>query len=138
ADCKAVSSRIVHTASGKSASFGELAPLAATMAVPSTPALKDPNTYTLRRTAKPRFDIRSKVDGSAQYGIDFKLPGMLCAAIAMAPVNGGKLVSVDSAPAEAMPGVKKVVRLTEAVAVVADTYWHARKALATLDPKFDD
>src|SRR5262249_60222467 len=58
--------------------------------------------------------------------------------IEIAPVYGGKLVSVDSAPAEAMPGVKRVVRLTEAVAVVADSYWHAQRALAALNPVFDD
>jgi isoquinoline 1-oxidoreductase beta subunit len=137
-ECKAFSSRVVHTASGRQATFGELAADAAKLSVPSRPALKDPSTYTIRRTARPRFDIRTKVDGSAVYGIDFTAPGMLCAAVEIAPVAGGKLVSVDSAPAEAMPGVKRVVRLQEAVAVVADSYWHARKALAALDPKFDD
>ncbi len=136
--CRAQSSRIIHQASGKSASFGELAAEAAKQAVPARPALKHPDTYTIRRTARPRFDIRSKVDGTAVYGIDFTLPGMLHAAIDIAPVFGGKLVSVDSSAAEAMPGVKRVVRLDEAVAVVADSYWHARKALATLKPAFDD
>lgn len=138
ADCRANSSRIVHTASGRSATFGELAAAAATLSVPSRPALKDPAAYAIRRTSRPRADIRLKVDGSAVYGIDFTVPGMLCAAVEMAPVAGGKLVSVDSSPAEAMPGVKRVVRLDHAIAVVADSYWHARKALATLNPTFDD
>ena len=93
---------------------------------------------TLRRTSPPRLDLPSKVDGSAKYAIDFTTPGMLYAAIAMAPVHGGTLVSVDAAPAEAMPGVKKVVRLTEAVAVVADSFWRARRALAALSPEFTD
>ncbi len=137
-DCKANNSRIVHTASGQSASFGELAKTAARLRVPSHPILKRPDTYTIRRTARPRFDIPSKVDGSAIYGIDFILPGMLHAAIEIAPVFGGKLLSVDSGPAEAMPGVKRVVRLNEAVAVVADSYWRARQALAALKPQFDD
>ena len=137
-ECKAGNSRIVHEGSGKSATFGELAAAAAKHSVPSTPALKDPASYTIRRTARPRFDIRPKVDGSAVYGIDFSTPGMLSAAVEMAPVAGGKLLSVDAAPAEAMPGVKRVVRLENAVAVVADTYWRARKAIAALDPKFDD
>ena len=128
AECKAVNSRVVHEASGKSATFGELAADAARQSVPSRPPMKDPATYTIRRTARQRFDIRTKVDGSAIYGIDFSTPGMLCAAVEMAPVSGGKLLSVDSAAAEAMPGVKRVVRLENAVAVVADTYWHARKA----------
>jgi isoquinoline 1-oxidoreductase beta subunit len=137
-ECKASRSRIVHDASGRSATFGELAADAARMPVPSNPALKNPDTYTIRRTPRPRFDIPSKVNGSAVYGIDFTLPGMLCAAVSIAPVYGGTLTSVDSTAAERMPGVKRVVRLEEAVAVVADTYWHARKALAALTPVYDD
>lgn len=137
-ECKAIRSRIVHERSGKSASFGDLATAAAAIPVPVSPALKRPDSYTIRRTARPRLDIPSKVDGSAIYGIDFTLPGMLHAAIEIAPVYGGKLTSVDTTPAETMPGVKRVVRLDEAVAVVADTYWHARRALAALKPAFDD
>jgi isoquinoline 1-oxidoreductase beta subunit len=137
-ECTASRSRIVHEASGKSASFGELAAAATKVKVPTRPALKRPDTYTIRRTARQRFDIPTKVDGRTIYGIDFTLPGMLHAAVEIAPVFGGKLVSVDGAPAEAMPGVKRVVRLQEAVAVVADSYWHARKALAALKPQFDD
>jgi isoquinoline 1-oxidoreductase beta subunit len=137
-DCRASSSRVIHSASGRSASFGELANAAAKLPVPSRPALKQPDSYTIRRTARARFDIPSKVDGRALYGIDFTVPGMLYAAIEIAPVYGGKLLSVDSAPAETMPGVKRVVRLDEAVAVVADSYWRARKALAALKPEFGD
>ncbi|HEY7172376.1 MAG TPA: molybdopterin cofactor-binding domain-containing protein [Vicinamibacterales bacterium] len=138
AECTAAGSRVTHKASGRSASFGELAGAAAKLSVPTHPTLKNPDTYTIRRTAKPRIDIPTKVDGRTVYGIDFTLPGMLHAAVEIAPVYGGALVSVDSAAAEAMPGVKRVVRLKEAVAVVADTYWHARKALAALKPQFDD
>ena len=138
AECAAVRSRVVHTASGRSASFGELADAAARMPVPARPALKHPDDYTIRRTARPRFDIPSKVDGSTIYGIDFTLPGMLYAAIDIAPVFGGRLASVDPRPAETMPGVKRVVQLDEAVAVVADSYWRARTALAALQPRFDD
>jgi isoquinoline 1-oxidoreductase beta subunit len=137
-ECAIANSRVTHTASGKSATFGELAQAAVKESVPSRPVLKSPDAYTLRRTARTRVDLRSKVDGSAVYGIDFKLPGMLHAAVEIAPVFGGKLVSVDAAPAEQMPGVKRVVKLEEAVAVVADTYWQARMALAALKPAFDD
>jgi isoquinoline 1-oxidoreductase beta subunit len=137
-ECTAGQSRVVHTVSGQSASFGELARAAAALPVPENPDLKDPDTYTLRRTARPRFDIPSKVDGSAVYGIDFSLPGMLYAAIDIAPVQGGTLVSVDSSPAQAMPGVTRVVQLDEAVAVVADSYWRARQALGALKPEYDD
>ncbi len=125
-------------ASGRSATFGELAKAATQQPVPTHPALKDPKSYTLRRRPQRRFDMRSKVDGSAIYGIDFTMPGLLHAAVEIAPVFGGKLVSVDTDAAEAMPGVKRIVRLEEAVAVVADTYWRARVALATLKPQFDD
>ena len=138
ADCRANGSRVMHAASGQNASFGELATAAAGRPVPAHPVLKDPDTYTIRRTARPRFDIPSKVDGSAIYGIDFTVPGMLYAAVDMAPVFGGKLLSVDSGPAEAMPGVRRVVQLDEAVAVVADSYWRARQALGALAPQFDD
>ncbi len=137
-ECTIANSRIAHSGSGRSASFGELATAATRQPVPTHPATKDPGSYTLRRKPRQRLDIRSKVDGSAIYGIDFTMPDLVHAAVEIAPVYGGKLVSVDSAAAEKMPGVKRVVRLDDAVAVVADSYWRARMALATLEPQFDD
>ena len=138
AECAASRSQVTHAASRQSATFGELARAAAAIPVPSNPPFKDPDAYTIRRTAKARFDIPPKVNGGVRYGIDFTLPGMLHAAVDIAPVQGGRLVSVDPAPAKAMPGVKEVVELEEAVAVVADSYWRARKALAALSPRYDD
>ncbi len=138
AECTAGRSRVTHAPSGRSARFGELAGAAAAVPVPSHPPLKDPGAYTIRRTAKPRFDVPPKVDGSVRYGIDFTLPGMRYAAVDIAPVQGGRLVSVDPAPAKALPGVQEVVELEAAVAVVADSYWRARKALAALRPVYDD
>ena len=137
-ECTAARSHVTHAASGRSATFGELAKAAAAIPAPSNPPMKDPDTYTIRRTAQPRFDIPSKVNGGVRYGIDFTLPGMLYAAVDIAPVQGGRLVSVDPAPAKVLPGVKEVVELEEAVAVVADSYWRARKALAALSPVYDD
>jgi len=137
ADCTAINSRVMHS-SGLEATFGELAAAAARIPVPTNPTTKKPDTYTIRRTTRPRFDIPSKVDGSAIYGMDFTLPGMRYAAVEIAPVYGGKLVSVDTSLAEARPGVLKVIRLDEAVAVVADSYWHARQAVEALKPVFDD
>jgi len=137
-ECQAQNSRVVHTASGRSATFGELATAAAKVAVPTKPALKDPARYTTRRTSTPRRDIPSKVNGSATYGIDVVVPGMLYAALDLAPVYGGKLVSVDASVAEAMPGVKRVVKLDEGIAVVADSYWRARTAMAKLKPEYTD
>ena len=86
----------------------------------------------------PRFDIPAKVDGSAIYGIDVQLPDMRVAAVMAAPVRGGKLESVDSAPAMAIKGVEKVVQMDNAVAVVAKGYWPALKGLQALSPKFSD
>jgi isoquinoline 1-oxidoreductase beta subunit len=138
AECSVKASRVTHTASGRSATFGALARTAATLPVPTSPTLKTPETFTLRRTSVPRLDVPAKVDGSARYAIDFAMPGMLYAAVEMAPVQGGKLQAVDTAAAESMAGVKKVVRLDDAVAVVADSFWRARRALAALKPQFDD
>jgi len=137
-ECVAKGSRVSHAASGRGSTFGELARSAATQRVPTTPALKHPDSFTIRRTSPPRRDLPSKVDGSAKYAIDFTTPGMLYAAVEIAPVQGGTLVSVDTTPAESMPGVKKVVKLNEAVAVVADSFWRARRALAALTPEFSD
>ncbi|MBY0493051.1 MAG: molybdopterin-dependent oxidoreductase [Cyanobacteria bacterium] len=137
-ECTVANSRVTHAASNRSATFGELAKAATQESVPTHPALKDPKSYTLRRKPQQRIDLRSKVDGSAIYGIDYTMPGLLHAAVEIAPVIGGKLVSVDTSAAEKMPGVKKVVQLEEAVAVVADSYWRARTALASLKPQFDD
>ena len=137
-ECAAARSHVTHEASGRRATFGELAQAAAAIPVPSNPPFKDPDTYTIRRTSKARFDIPPKVNGGVRYGIDFTLPGMLHAAVDIAPVQGGKLVSVDPAPAKALPGVREVVKLEEAVAVVADSHWRARKALAALEPVYDD
>jgi isoquinoline 1-oxidoreductase beta subunit len=137
-ECTAKGSRVTHAGSGRSATFGALAHSAATQPVPTNPALKNPDNFTIRRTSPARLDIPSKVDGSATYAIDFTTPGMLYAALEIAPVYGGKLMSVDTTPAEAMPGVKSVVKLEEAVAVVADSFWRARRALASLKPEFSD
>jgi isoquinoline 1-oxidoreductase subunit beta len=137
-ECATKRSHVTHAASGRSATFGELARSAASERVPTSPTLKRPDSFTIRRTSPRRLDIPSKVDGSAKYAIDFTTPGMLYAAIEIAPVYGGTLVSVDTGPADAMPGVKRVVKLEEAVAVVADSFWRARRALAALTPEFSD
>jgi isoquinoline 1-oxidoreductase beta subunit len=138
AECVAKASRISHAASGRSHTFGELARAAATQPVPASPGLKAPDSFTIRRTSQRRLDIPSKVDGSAIYAIDFTTPGMLYAAIEMAPVNGGTLLPFDTTPAEAMPGVKKIVKLTNAVAIVADSFWRAGRAMAAVKPAFSD
>ncbi len=131
-------SQITHASSNRSATYGELASAAAAIKPPLHPPLKPRDQYRLVGTPQPRHDIPSKVDGTAQYGIDVALPEMLYAAIAAAPVPGGKLAAVDPAPARAMPGVREVVQLDDAVAVVADGYWQALQALRVLQPQFTD
>lgn len=131
-------SKVTHAKSGKSLRYGELAAGAAGRSLASDPVLKTRDQWTLIGKPVPRRDIPAKVDGSAVYGIDFTLPEMRVATIAAAPVRGGKLESVDEAPAMAVAGVEKVVKLPDAVVVIAKGYWAASKGLAALAPKFTD
>jgi len=131
-------SRVIHARSGKSLRYGELAEAAASRSLAVAPALKSRKDYRVIGQPMARFDVPGKVDGSAKYGIDFTLPDMRVATIIMAPVRGGKLVSLDPAPAMAVHGVEKVVKLDDAVIVVASGYWPALKGVRALDPRFDD
>ena len=137
-ELSARSSQVVHGPTNRSATYGELASDAAAIKPPLHPRLKPRDQYRLVGTPQPRHDIPSKVDGTAQFGIDVVLPEMLYAAIAAAPVPGGKLAAVDPEPAKTVPGVREVVRLDDAVAVVADGYWQALQALRALQPQFTD
>jgi isoquinoline 1-oxidoreductase beta subunit len=136
AECSTKGGVVTHAASGRSLAYGELAALAATLAVPADPPLKTAGDYRLIGHSVPRVDVREKVDGTAVYGIDVRVPGMLYAALLQAPVFGTRLLFVDESPARAIKGVHAVVRMKTAVAVVADTYWHARKGLDALRPRF--
>ena len=130
-------SKLSH-ASGKQATYGEMAAAAAAYDPPGDPPLKAKKDYTIVGRPIARFDIPSKVDGSAKYGVDTRLPNMSFAVIAASPVFGGTLKSVDEKPATAMRGVKKVVKLSDAVAVVADNTWRAKEALAALQPEWNE
>lgn len=127
---------VLHEPSGRSARFGELAEAAARQRPPAEPPLKERAQWRIAGTSPLRPDIAPKTDGSFQYGIDFALPDMLHAAVMSAPVHGGRLVSVDPAQAQARPGVAGVVTTDRAVAVLAQSWWQAREALAVLDPVF--
>lgn len=131
-------SHVIHAKSGRSLRYGELAADAATGELDNDPALKDPKQYRLIRQSLPRLDIPAKVDGTAQYGMDFSVPDMRVATIMAAPVRGGKLTSVETAPALAVKGVEKVIKLDDAVAVVAKGYWPAISGLRALSPQFSD
>ncbi len=129
---------VSHAGSNRALRYGELAMAAAERTLTAAPKLKAAKDFALIGTSPPRFDVPGKVDGSAQYGIDFALPGMRVATVMAAPVRGGKLVKVDPAPAMAVAGVEKVVQLDDAVAVIASGYWPALKGLRALDPQFSD
>lgn len=131
-------SMVTHAKSGRSLSYGALAEEAAQRSLETSPPLKARKDYKLIGTPTPRIDIPAKVNGSAQYGIDFHLPEMRVATVMAAPVRGGKLDSVDPAPAMAVAGVEKVIKLDDAVVVVANGYWAAHKGLLALSPKFTD
>jgi isoquinoline 1-oxidoreductase subunit beta len=130
--------KVIHAKSNKSLRYGELAEAAAGRSLNSNPPLKERAAYKFIGKDTARLDIPEKVDGTAKYGIDMTLPDMRVATIIMAPVRGGKLTSVDPAPAMAVAGVEKVINLDGAVVVVAKGYWQAKKGAAALTPKFSD
>ncbi len=122
---------ITHKASNRSTTYGKVREAAAKLEPPKEVKLKDPKDWTIAGKPLKRLDTPDKVTGKLQYSMDFKLPGMLCAAVKESPVFGGKVKSFDAAKVAGMPGVKKVVQSGDAaVAVVADTWWQAKTALA--------
>lgn len=127
-----------HQASKREAPMVEFAGVAAQLSPPADPRLKSPEEFTIMGESKPRLDIPAKVDGSANFGIDVILPDMKYAAVYGSPVFGGTVSSIDDTAARAMPGVRDVVNLDNAVAVVADGYWQAEQALKQVDVRFDD
>jgi isoquinoline 1-oxidoreductase beta subunit len=131
-------SMILHAGSDRSATYASFAAAAARLSLPSKPVLKDSDEFRIMGTSPPRADIPAKVDGSAMFGIDATLPGMKYAAVKAAPVFGGAVSSYDASSVQDMPGVRKVINLDDAVAVVADGYWQARQALDRLQIEFDD
>ncbi|MDB6011387.1 MAG: aldehyde oxidase [Gammaproteobacteria bacterium] len=126
-DCQAHDGR-VSSAQGKTASYGELAEAASKLPVPKDVPLKDASQFRLIGKPLPRLDTASKVDGSAEFGLDVQLPGMLYAVVALCPTLGGKVISVESSAAQSMPGVRGVLTTASGVVVVADHFWQARKA----------
>jgi isoquinoline 1-oxidoreductase beta subunit len=129
---------VIHTASAQKIGYGALVDDAAKLPVPTTLVLKDPSEFRIIGTPVKRLDTPEKVNGTAKFGIDAKIPGMKVAAIAISPVFGGTLASVNEAAALAVPGVRQVAKLDDAVAVIADHYWAAKKGLDAAQPKFDD
>jgi isoquinoline 1-oxidoreductase subunit beta len=138
-ECTAANSVITHTPSGKTTTYGKVAEAAARIEPPAEVKLKDPKDWKIAGKGLKRLDTSDKTTGKMTYGIDIKLPGMLNAAIKDCPVTGGKLKSFDEAKIAGMKGVKKVVKVGDtAVAVVADTWWHAKTALDALPIVWDE
>jgi isoquinoline 1-oxidoreductase beta subunit len=138
ASCRAQNGEVRHAPTGRSIRYGELAADAARIAVPENVALKRPEDFKLIGTAAKRLDTPAKVNGTAVYGIDVRPPGVKIATLAQSPVFGGRVKSVDDAAAKAVKGVRQIVRLDDAVAVVADHMGAAKKGLAALKIEWDD
>ncbi len=138
ASCRAQSGEVLHAPTGRSAKYGDLAADAVRMPVPESVVLKRPEDFKLIGTPAKRLDAPAKVNGTAVYGIDVRPPGVKIATLAQSPVFGGRVKSVDDAAAKAVKGVRQIVRLDDAVAVVADHMGAAKKGLAALAIQWDD
>jgi isoquinoline 1-oxidoreductase subunit beta len=136
--CRAQDGAVVHEPSGQRATYGALAEAAAAMTVPKEITLKDPRDWTLIGTPRRRLDVRDKVMGKPVYACDVRLPGMLYAAIAHCPVFGGKVRTVEPAKVIGMKGVRRVVVQPDFVAVVAQSWWQAKKAIDALPVTWND
>lgn len=136
--CRALRGEVVHAATGRKLNYGELAGEAAGMPVPQNVTLKRHEDFKLIGTPAKRLDTPAKVNGSAVYGIDARPPGVKIATLAQSPVFGGRVKSVDDAAARAVKGVRQIVRLDDAVAVVADHMGAAKKGLAALKVEWDE
>jgi len=129
---------VIHKASSRRAKYGTLVDKAAALPVPKDVKLKDPKNFSLMGKSVPRLDIPEKVNGSAIFGMDVKLPGLLTARVVRCPVFGGKVASFNADKAKAVPGVKHVVQISSGVAVVADNYWTANKGAQALEIVWDE
>jgi isoquinoline 1-oxidoreductase beta subunit len=136
--CRAEKGEVIHGESGRRLSYGALAEKAAALPVPSEIPLKERKDFRLIGKPVKRLDSPAKIDGTAVFGIDAKVPGMKIATVAACPVFGGKLSKVEDSKAMAVKGVHQVVRLDDAVAVVADHMGAAKKGLAALDIQWDE
>jgi isoquinoline 1-oxidoreductase beta subunit len=138
ASCRTENGRVIAS-DGRSLAYGELVAAASKLPVPEDPPLKDAKDFRIvGKATATRLDTPHKIDGSAKFGLDVKLPGLLTAVMAHPPVPGAKVVSVDDTAAKAVPGVRKVVQVPQGVAVLADGYWAALKGRDALLVKWED
>lgn len=137
-ECAAKKGVIKHSGSGKSATYGELVEQASSIEITEDIALKPENQRQLIGTSQKRLDIPLKVNGSAGFGVDVTLPNMAYAAVKLCPVFGGTVASWDENAVKGMPGFIKAVRFETGVAVIADSFWRAKKAVEALPVTFDE
>ena len=138
-ECSAAASVITHHPSARTTTYGKVAALAAKLEPPSEVTLKNPKDWKIAGHPVKRLDTQDKLTGKQVYGADLQLPGMLNAAIKASPVFGGTIASLDASAISDRPGVRKVVQVGDnAVAVVADTWWHAKTALDALPIQWND
>ena len=135
-ECVAKSGYIYRKNSSQKLSYGELAEAAGKIDIPSDPPLKNSKDYNLVGKSIKRIDIPSKTNGSAQFGIDVKLPEMMYATIRQSPVFGGEVLSYDEDAAKSIRGVKKVILIPNGIAVIADNTWRAKRGMEVLNLKF--
>jgi isoquinoline 1-oxidoreductase subunit beta len=136
--CSTDKGEVIHQASGRRLKYGALVDKAAALPVPKAVTLKDPKTFKVLGNSLARLDVPEKVNGSAVFGIDVKLPGLLTAKVVRCPVFGGKVARFNADKAKAVPGVKQVVQISTGVAVVADNYWSASRGAQALDVTWDE
>jgi len=137
-ECRAENGAVLHAATKRQLTYGSLAEAAAKLPVPQNVPLKDPKEFRIIGKPAKRLDTPDKVNGSAQYGIDVRLPGMYYAVVARCPVFGGKVASFDATKAKAVPGVKDVIQISDGVAVVAGNTWTAMEGRRALEVKWDE
>jgi isoquinoline 1-oxidoreductase subunit beta len=138
ASCHAEGGKVLHHASNRSIGYGDLVDAAAKLPAPQNVTLKNPKDFKLIGTTAKRLDSPEKVDGTAMFGLDVRVPDMVYAAIATCPVFGGTLASVDDTHAKKIPGVRQVVKFDNGVAVIGDHTWAAKRGLAALDIKWNE
>jgi len=131
-ECRTENGVVTHPASRRRLKYGELVERAAALPVPETVTLKEPADFRFIGKPMPRLDTPDKVRGTAQFGVDVMVPGMLVAVVARCPVFGGSPATWNEAAAKAVPGVKHVVKVSSGIAVVADGYWPAIKGRTAL------
>jgi isoquinoline 1-oxidoreductase beta subunit len=135
-ECEAQNGHVLHRPSSRKLSYGQLAEAASRLKPPSSPKLKSKDRYRFVGKPMPRLDIPEKVNGSAIYGTDVRLPGMRYAAVSQSPVFGGEVKAYDEAAAMAVRGVEAVIPIPHGMSVVADSTWHAQKGLEALNVQF--